>query len=166
MNTPSFPNVDDRLLESFRAMVRAETVALRLQYSGRYAYTIVGVNGDNPNLTIDCTAQDTTLGLPDLNGLDLQRQAGGLTATPDVGMTCVVIFLNRDPSLPRVTNWGSSGLNPVARLGDQVVCYMPPQIQFVAAIAPYGPVTGYFELTGKQNVTAFITVGSDKAYSG
>lgn len=159
------PTGEDRILTAVRDIIRTEIASLRLQYASTSQYSIAAVNGEKPNQTIDCTPVDDTIGLPSLSGVPLQREIAGCTAIPDIGMQCTVVFLNRDPGLPRITGWGPSGDNPIARVGDRCTMFFPPQINLVFETATVGPCTGYIQLTDR-NVDGFITVGSARDFSG
>lgn len=163
MSDLTAPNENDRVMESIRAIVRTELTTLRLAYAGSYAYSITSVNGAVPSQTIDCDPSDDSLGLPALTGVQLQREIGGITAIPDIGMQCIVTFLNRDPGLPRIVGWGSSGLNPLARVGDEVTLFCPPQIELIGVAVD--PFIGYLQFID-QNVKGYITQGSPVGYSG
>ena len=157
----------DSILESFRSIVRSELESLRLNYSGQYDYTIDNVNGEQDGITIDCSPVDDSIGLPSLSNVQLQRGINGTTGTPDSGKHCTLVFLNRDPAKPRITGWDHIGDTPLARVGDQVSCCMPMQIQIyvVAGVPGYIPFTGYLQLLN-QNLTGFITSGSEVDFSG
>lgn len=156
--------IADRIAGSIKDIVRTEIAAL-LAYSGRYDYTITGVHGDMPNVTIDCKPANDAEGLPDLMGVQMQPDLAGMVTIPDGGQ-CTVVFLNRDPTRPRITGIPSLGLNPLARLGDEVTCYFPPEIQLSAAVGvPLGPFTGFATLIN-PNLTGLITVGSARDFSG
>lgn len=164
------PNPEDRLLASIRAMVVAELYPYL--YAGQYGYTITAVHGSTPDQTIDAAPVDATLGLPALVGLSISREIAGLTGIPERGFGCRVIFLNRDPTLPRVTGWDNIGAIPIARVGDRCSINFPQQAALLAgASIPASPQFHGTFFTGtllvlEPNVDGFVTVGSAKAFSG
>lgn len=166
MSEPISPNVNDRISAAIRAIVIEETAPYR--YAGQYEYTITAIHGQKPDQTIDARAADPSVGLPDLNGLKIQREIGGLTGLPEVGFGCRVIFLNRDPALPRVTGWDHIGNTPIARVGDRCSINFPQQAALLAGAGGplfHGVFTGTL-ITLEPNIDGFITVGSKKAFSG
>jgi len=95
-------DVDDRILESIREIVRE--VFPRLTFMGKFQYTIQSVSGTSPDYLVDVAAVDTTIGLPaNLSRVPLLSVCGA-TVHPTSGSQCVVEFLNYDPTRPRVTS--------------------------------------------------------------
>lgn len=162
MTLQAEPNPDDRILEALRAIIKAETVALK--YAGYFQYGITGTSGSPPNVLIDCEPTDTGIDLPALSRVSMAPGIDGITSLPQTGINCVVTFINRDPTLPIVVGVDSLGVNPVARVGDQVTMFIPPLsfisgvdvlgIPFVATISTAGPITGQ------------IVQGSGKVFTG
>lgn len=168
MTEPILPNPDDRISTSLRALILQEIAQYR--YAGQYGYTITAIHGQKPDQTIDATPVDPSVGLPALMNLSIQREIAGMTGLPEVGMGCRVIFLNRDPSLPRVTGWDHIGNTPIARVGDRCSINFPQQAALLAgfSLSPQfhaGPFTGTL-ITLQPNIDGFVTVGSPKAFSG
>ncbi len=160
------PIDNDRVMSDFRALVRSVLVEMRLEFAGRFSYTIQGVTGSPPDTTVSCTPQNPDLGLPDLVNVAMSPDITGMTSSPDVGVTCEVEFLDRDPTQPRIVGVGSLGLLPVARLGDQVMVFLPPALPIVGAASgpPAGPFTGV--ITVANPVSGVITQGSAKCFTG
>jgi len=150
-------NAGDRILEAVRAIIRAEFP--RLLYQGRFEYSITSVTGKAPKCTIDCSPVDATIGLPDLNGVAFSPSVSGVTGTPTTGSGCVVEFLDANPAKPRIVGRESSGSNPVARLGDQVVTFLPPALP-VAGTVSGNPFVG--TITIASPITGVISQGSGK----
>lgn len=94
-------------MQAVRAIIRAEVA--RLTYFGAYEYAIQNTDGT----TIDCTPTDTTLSLPPLTKVPVLPGISGeaVTLTSGAnGQKCVVIFLNADPSRPRVVSIDGSAV--------------------------------------------------------
>lgn len=145
----SEPNAMDRFLSAIRSMIRAELP--NLAYLGTWEYSVVGVNADG---TVNATIVDPKAPFPSLNNIPVRSGPDGSTATPSMGRTCDVRFVNGDPSRPIIVgnqsvvkiatidatdtvNVGPSVSNavvlaggdaPVARDGDAVAVYFgtPP----------------------------------------
>ena len=164
MSGGSNPTSKDRLLDSLRSLVLSEIQSQRLNYAGWFEYTIDSVHGDPPDVTLDCTPTDASLGLPDLSKVSCQPGIDGITAIPTAGMNCVVSFLNRDPASPRIVGVDSLGVNPVARLGDQVTLFLPPSMPIVGLISLLGPFAGV--ATVASPITGTIIQGSGKVFTG
>lgn len=158
----SEPNPADRLLESFRALVNTELVSLK--YAGVFQYSIVAVNGAPPNVTIDCRPTDLTIDLPTLSQIPMQPDISGITSIPTTGLNCTVVFLNRNPALPRIIGVDSLGVTPIARLGDQVTSFFPPILAVNGFMNGVTPFVG--TITVANPVSGIITQGSVKAYTG
>lgn len=95
MSEDVIPPTDlDRLLSSFRKLVRAEFP--QLTFMGIWEYAVEGV-GTN---TIDCSPTDTAIPLPTLSKVPLRASILGNTVTPTVGARAIIIFLNGDPTKP------------------------------------------------------------------
>lgn len=162
MTLQAEPNTDDRLFEAIRALIRAETAPLR--FAGYFQYSITDTHGEPPNVLIDCRPTDPAINLPDLSKVPMAPGIDGITCQPETGIDCVVTFINRDPTRPIIVGVDSLGVNPVARVGDQVTLFIPPLspisgvdavgIPFVALILTAGPITGQ------------IVQGSGKVFTG
>ena len=108
MTAPVEPTSLDRLWNSFRALVRAESPTYT--FSGIYEYGIQAVHGSAPNTTVDCSPTDTSIPLPPLVNITMRAGNDGNTSTPSVGSNCLVMFINADPSRPVII-----GTEPVAK---------------------------------------------------
>lgn len=164
MSAITEPTSEDRILDGIRNIIRTEIATLRLKYAGYFNYTIAAVNGEPPNVLIDCRPTDPSLDLPDLSQVAMQPGIDGVTSIPSSGMNCVVEFLNRDPGLPRIVGVDSLGVNPVARLGDQVTCFVPPLMPFFVTASIIGPFAGFASMSSP--ITGVITQGSGKVFTG
>jgi hypothetical protein len=160
--TQPAPNPDDRILEALRAIIREEFP--RLKYAGEFLYAITEVTGEPPNVKISCSPVDQTIGLPDLNSLPCQPDLSGITSIPTAGLNCVIVFLNCDPTLPRIKGVDSLGINPVARLGDQVTVFLPPTLAIQGIGSTTGPFAG--SITVLNPVTGVISQGSGQVFTG
>lgn len=149
-------------MEAIRAIVRAELEPYKL--AGTFQYGITGVHGEPPDVTIDAEPSDGSLGLPALVKVPCQPSISGITSIPKTGINCTVEFLNRSPTQPVITGVDSLGLNPVARVGDQVTVFIPPLVPFVGV----SPIIGTFAafITILNPVTGTITTGSGKVDTG
>jgi hypothetical protein len=154
-------NPDDRILSAIRAIIRAEFP--RLKYLGKFQYTIVAVNGSPPSVTVDCTPVDPTIDLPGLKDIVCQPSLDGITTIPDVGINCIVEFLNGDPTKPVIAGVDSLGVNPVARLGDQVTTFFPPTLAVIGTVSG-APFAGTIIVANP--VTGVISQGSGKVFTG
>jgi hypothetical protein len=109
------PTADDRLLASFRALVRAEFP--HLTYAAPYQYAIQVVHGAGASATVDVSPVDTSIVLPTLAQVPLLPIVGW-TCTPSVGSQCVIQFLNSDPTRPVCTSIdGAPGAAAIAAGG-------------------------------------------------
>ena len=111
------PTILDRLLTSFRALVRAEFP--QLTYCVAWEMTITAVRGKK----VDVTPLDTTAPIGAMSNVDWRASSGldDSSALPPtlVGNRCIMQFLNADPSRPAVTHCDAIALTlPTARLGD------------------------------------------------
>lgn len=122
---PQNPTTLDRLMNAFRALVRAELPSLT--YLGVYEYRVTATDGtaSSPATTVDCSPTDPALTLPSLAKVPIRLPYG---VTPPVGALCAVQFMNGDQSKPTVTNFAdpmtlmvfAGGKLPGARQGDMV----------------------------------------------
>lgn len=153
----------DRVLGPIQQIIRKEIEPLR--FFGRYEYTI-----SNPSTkTIDGAPTDTTLGLPDLQSVPLSSDSIASYTPPDGGKAHVM-FVNGQPTQP-VCVWTEGqptnaqilgGPNPVARLGDQVQCFLPPTLPVVGVVG-VAPFVG--TITVANPITGAITGGSSQVGS-
>lgn len=88
------PTFADRLLASFRALVRAEFP--QLTYVGVYEYTITG----SASSSIECRPTDTTIPLPALSKVTLLPSVLGESVAPPSSGSCLIAFVNADPTRP------------------------------------------------------------------
>lgn len=154
----SNPTTDDRFLEWFRSLVRS--VFPRIQYVGVFDYVITSVNGEAPSFTCDCSPNDAALGLPQLNAVETVSSIASMSATPSAGMACMVAFLDGNPTKPRLIGIEAKGANPVARLGDQVMCFLQPTLPVVGTVSG-SPFVG--TITVANPISGTITQGSGRA---
>jgi hypothetical protein len=92
----SEPTPLDRMWLAFRQLVRGELDELR--FLGAYTYVVRGsVLG-----TVDAEPATTTLGLPSLLRVRMLSGVTGDTAIATSGQECVIVFLDGDPTRPRV----------------------------------------------------------------
>jgi len=148
----------DRFLGSVQAIVARQVNPTR--WFGRYAYKI-----SNPSTTtIDGDPVNTKTGMPSLQGIPLTGWSVG-TYTPPDGGTAHVMFVDGEPSQPTCV-WTEAeptmasilgGTNPVARLADQVQCFLPPGLPIVTSSGPGtivagGPISGAI-IQGSQTVS-------------
>lgn len=152
------PTTDDRILAWFRSLVRS--VFPREQYTGVFDYVITGVNGEAPSFTCDVAPADSSIGLPTLNAIEIVGSVSSMTATPSTGMSCLLIFLDKNPTKPRIVGIEASGANPVARLGDQVMCFLQPTLPVVGTVSG-SPFAG--TITVANPISGTITQGSGRA---
>lgn len=89
---------DDRLLEGFRALVRAEMA--RSTYAGCFEYSVSAATAT----TFDGRSTATTA-LPDLVGVPTRVGLAGAAFTPAVGSLVLVEFVNGDPTRPVVVSY-------------------------------------------------------------
>jgi len=158
------PTDKDRILNDFRALVRSVIVEMGLAYSGRFEYVIQGVDGEPPDVTVSCTPSDTNLGLPELAHVAMSPGIVGMTSLPDTGIVCEVVFLNRDPTKPRIVGVGSLGILPVARVGDQVMMFLPPTAPIQGVINGTSMFVGTISIASPTS--GIITQGSAKVFTG
>jgi hypothetical protein len=159
--TQPAPTIDDRIMAALRSIIREEFP--RLKYLGKFEYSIKAVHGEPPNVTIECSPNDPTIGLPDIKAAE-QCGIDGITTIPDTGLNCIVEFLNGDPTKPKISGVDSLGVNPVARLGDQVTVFLPPTLAIQGVGSTTGPFAG--SITILNPVTGCISQGSGKVYTG
>lgn len=160
------PTSDDRILDWFRSLVRS--VFPRMQYIGVFDYTITAVNGKAPSYTVDCKPVDSKgTGLPELNDVAIQPGISGIVGTPSEGDACVVIFLDANPTKPRIIGIPSLGANPIVRVGDQIMSFFPPTT-LINGFITIGPVTSPFvgTILIPNPVTGSVTQGSGGTTSG
>lgn len=95
MSEDIIPPTDlDRLLSSFRKLVRAEFPTSTFRGIFEYAVEAVGSN------TIDCSPTDTQIPLPSLAKVPLRSSILGAIVTPTVGSRCLIMFVNTDITQP------------------------------------------------------------------
>ena len=98
--TLAVPTSKDRIMAGLRAIIRAQSP--NSIYSGFWEYTITACT----STTIDCipvvTNAKSPPPVPSQRGIPFKSSLLGETVTPTVGNTCVLVFLNQDPSRPRI----------------------------------------------------------------
>jgi hypothetical protein len=107
---------------AFRTLVRGELAELR--FMGAYRYVVRG----SALGTVDAEPASQTLGLPSLLRVPVLPGVLGEQIVATVGASCVVVFLDGDPTLPRVTAVSgvdsakvAAGTRGIARLTDTIV---------------------------------------------
>jgi|HubBroStandDraft_1064217.scaffolds.fasta_scaffold03928_3 hypothetical protein len=151
----------DRVLGPIQQVIQKETAPMRLM--GKYRYTI-----SNPSTsTIDCSPKNTKLGLPSLQNVPLMSDSIS-TYTPPNGGDCIIEFL--DGYIP-VCSWTAGtatvcnllgGSNPVARLGDQTMSFLPPSLPLDGTVSG-SPFAG--TVTIPTPISGVITQGSQEVNS-
>lgn len=154
-------NLNDAFLASFRALVRS--VIPELRYLGLFDYSITSVNGEAPSVTIDCEPVNSELGLPSPSQVPIQPSVSGITATPSVGMKCVLAFLDADPTKPYIVGFPSLGALPLVRLGDQVKVFLPPTLPLQGTVSG-SPFVGFATIANP--LSGVVTQGSGKTKGG
>lgn len=149
----------DRLLGALTQFVASKVAPTR--FYGRYAYTI-----SNPtSTTVDASPKDGALGLPSLQNVPLVGDSIS-SYTPPSGGDCHIMFLDGQATKP-VCVWTAGnassinldgGQQPVARLGDQVQCFLPPTLPISGTVTPGGPFTGV--ITVVNPISGVVTGGS------
>src|SRR5258706_13221251 len=90
---------NDRTLEAFKALVRAELDA-RGDF-GVYEYVVKAVTGFPPlEVTVSAEPSDPSLNLPPVHQLSMRASITGGTAIPSVGNFIHLAFLNGDRTRP------------------------------------------------------------------
>lgn len=89
------PTTLDRLLDSFRKLVRAELPTFT--FTGLWEYSVQATDGT----TIDCSPTDTAIPLPSLAKVPMLSGLMGEISPAVVGKKCVIVFLNQDPTKAR-----------------------------------------------------------------
>jgi hypothetical protein len=96
------PTDNDRLLASLRKIIRAEFP--QLTYMGFWEYAVEATDGT----TVDCSPTDTNIPLPSLAKVPLLSGIMGEIAPSVVGQTCLIVFLNGDPTRARCISVGGA----------------------------------------------------------
>ena len=147
----------DRLLASFRALIKTELAAM--SFLGTYEYSIVAADSG----TVDVTPVDPSVGLPAMTKVPLRSGLLGQNVTPAAGGTAMIRFVDGNPSRPVCTgilgipknttidatgtlNIGPSAMRVVfrngtlglARLGDTGTAFFPPNCYFNGTVTVGG----------------------------
>lgn len=135
-------------------------------YLATWEYTVEATNGGPTSVTIDASAPQG-YGLPDVTGLPLRADASGSVGAPAVGSKVLIGFQAGDRYSPEVrgldgstaptSTWLAQGTNPIARLGDQVQCFLPPTLPCVVTISGV-PSAGVVTLSAP--ISGVVTQGS------
>lgn len=83
------PNMKDRLLTAIRRIILQENP--NLTYAGLWEYTVASTNEDG---SVNATATDPTIPLPNMNSIPLASLTDGGVSAPSVGATFLVEFSN------------------------------------------------------------------------
>jgi hypothetical protein len=149
--------VQDRVLGPVQQLVERQVAPLR--FFGRYGYTISNPQA-GPPATIDGAPVDKTLGLPDVQNVQVTADSLA-TYTPPSGGRAHIMFVDGDPTQP-VCVWTEassqngptaitigpqgSGVADVARVTDTCIVMFPPLIQVAGTIAG-APFVGVATIT-------------------
>lgn len=128
-----------RLSEALRRIVEAFTAGSR--FYGVWEYRIVQTSGAD---RVDLQAVRVSSGMPDLRHVPSYpgaTYADGAPVTPSLGSTCLVAFLNGDPSRPQI----------IARAGDPVLVGASA-LTTAAVVAGGNPVTATRPILGRIGV--------------
>ena len=184
MSEPVNPSPLDRLMSAIRALIRAEYP--QYTYAGLYSYTIQNANSSTG--AIDAQPVDTTIPLPGLSNVPLRPSLLGELAMATMGTTCLVEFVNADPTQPNVVSIGATNFTgtidastevdvgpsastvnlgaaqqPIARSTDTCAIYFPPGTTLTIAgvtIPPGGVVAASVQLvTDPITMTPLSCVG-------
>ena len=163
MSAPVQPTALDRLLTALRNLIRAEFP--QYTYSGCYEYSIQAVNSSTG--AIDAQPTDGSISLPSLANVTMGPSILGEMAQATMGNTCLVEFINADPTKPRIIGLNPTNFNgtidaatqvnvgpsasqvnlgaaqmPMARTTDTCSVYFPPgsSITIVGVTIPPGGV--------------------------
>jgi hypothetical protein len=171
----------DRLLDSFRALVRAEFPALT--FLGIYEYTVQS----SSSATVDLVPTVTSIGLPVLTGVALRASVlGELVTGAAVGALALIEFVNGDPTRPICVSLSSpaqtatvdatgtltlgpsaqsielaGGLAPVARQGDAVTVYLGTGTTPISGTID-GATSFFGTITFAGPATGIIVAGNPK----
>ncbi len=157
----------DRFIGALNAVIQKQIAPTR--FYGRYNYTI-----SNPSTTtVDGTPVNSDIGLPDVTAAPITADSIAVY-TPPSGSNCHIMFLDGDPGQP-ICVWTAQtptmaqllgGTNPVARLGDQVQCFLPAALPFIGTAIVGGspaPVTG--TVMGGAPISGVLIQGSQTVQS-
>jgi hypothetical protein len=180
-------NATDRLLVAIRALVAAEFPTLT--YAGIYEYTVQSATATS----IDAAPADTSIGLPAISGARLKSGVLAEGCVAVVGATCLVEFVNADPTRPVVVSVGSivdgtidatadlefgpsaaivalgAAESPVARVGDACVLYFDGSTLVLTGTittppsTPYGTFIGTLAIVGP--CPGIVNVGSGRSFA-
>jgi hypothetical protein len=170
------PGAIDQIARELEAIAR-KAVGGRLR--GRYRYRVTSMVGDR--YMLEPVRRD--LGLSTLGPLSARPGAAGIWARLAKGTEVVVSFLDDgDPGWPCVEGFAPKGgelfvpealelcvgpgetAAPVARMGDVVDVFFPPEIPFTGQIEGVGNITGL--MTIATNGVGQIASGSERVGSG
>lgn len=168
-----------RRLSAWKALI--DQLLPQLPYLGCYEYRVVTQNSNRLNLQ----PVKVSTGMPDLANVMMRPGVAGANMQPALGSRVLVGFVNADPAFPVVLAFedpdGSgfmpltltfeastaiallTGGSPVARVGDQVMSFLPPTLPVV------GTVSGSLfagTITVTNPITGMITQGSAKVTCG
>ena len=168
MTSPVQPTAQDRLFTAIRNLIRAEFP--QYTYCGVYEYSIQAVNSGTG--AVDCEPTDTTISLPNLSNVLFSPSLLAESCTATMGSTCLVEFVNSDPTRPRIVSVGptvfmgtldaSQTMNigpsagsvnlgaaqmPTARTTDTVSVYFPPGTTLTIAGVAIPPALGVVTAT-------------------
>ena len=154
----------DRLRDAIRAILGQMMPGWI--YLATWAYTVESTSGGPSGVTVDAAPPDG-MGLPSVTGLPLRADASGSVAAPAVGSKVLVGFVAGDRYSPEIRGldgstaptsvWLGQGTMPLARLGDQVQCFLPPGMPFTG-VDTAGPVTG--TIISASPISGVIVQGS------
>lgn len=102
---------DDRLMESFRALVRAELA--NLTFLGTYEYSVTETQEDGDVVTFDGMPTTTSFPLPPAVKWPLRPGVAGARCVPSAGDRVLVTFVNADPTRPVGVSFDSSASDSI-----------------------------------------------------
>lgn len=116
MSQPTSPTSFDRLLQSLRAIIRAEFP--QSTYAGIYEYSIQSSSGT----TVNIDPVDTSIPLPSIPNVELRPSILGATVTSPIfpGTKCLVSFINKDPTRPFIFSIAGPPASAAITAGFQV----------------------------------------------
>jgi hypothetical protein len=178
----------DRLLASLRALIRAELP--QLTFFGTYEFSIQNAGPS----TVDVQPTDTTISLPTMTSVPLKSSLlGSVVTAQSIGGLALIRFINGDPTRPvcvgittipemqstdatGTLNVGPSAMKVnlaqatlgVARVGDSVTIFLPPDSYVTGMITPVSgsPYAFTGTLAVVNGMSGIIGSGSPNVVSG
>ena len=98
-------SAEDRILEAFRDLVRAELE--RLTFYGCWEYAVESTDEDGGDVLVTGHPTTTEFPLPAMVKWPIRIGVAGMKAKPDAGDRVIVMFANADPARPVVVAFES-----------------------------------------------------------